>query len=208
VCSAVCTQDFTIQTVSFDLFVSNPEAGCSIPNPLLLLMTVPTCSAFLLVTVAASVQVPDETIMDPIYCAPEQYILPINMPDAPPGPLMSLLAPLLFLAHTPDKFDLFSAGLVLMQLAVPTLRYDRNLVSGGVKNGRGKLPAEHSFFRDGVETELHSSIVYARFRAYTKEGSTSPVLTVVSETGVQLRPHGEENVSNLVLLGSLSYGFL
>ncbi|GAQ91275.1 hypothetical protein KFL_007560030 [Klebsormidium nitens] len=77
--------------------------------------------------------VPDETIMDPIYCAPEQYILPINMPDAPPGPLMSLLAPLLFLAHTPDKFDLFSTGLVLMQLAVPTLRYDRNLAQFNVQ---------------------------------------------------------------------------
>lgn len=74
------------------------------------------------------VQVPDETIMDPVYCAPEQYILPISMPDAPPGPLMSLLAPLLFLAHAPDKFDLYSAGLVLMQLAVPSLRSDRTLV--------------------------------------------------------------------------------
>ncbi|GAQ79344.1 hypothetical protein KFL_000280490 [Klebsormidium nitens] len=71
--------------------------------------------------------VPDETIMDPVYCAPEQYVLPISMPDAPPGPLMSLLAPLLFLAHAPDKFDLFSAGLVLVQLAVPSLRSDRNL---------------------------------------------------------------------------------
>lgn len=102
-------------------------------------MTVPTCFVFLLFTMEASIQVPDETIMDPIYCAPEQYILPINMPDAPPGPLMSLLAPLLFLAHTPDKFDLFSAGLVLMQLAVPTLRYDRNLVSDGGRKWKGKV---------------------------------------------------------------------
>lgn len=66
--------------------------------------------------------------MDPVYCAPEQYILPVTMPEAPPSPLMPLLAPLLFLAHAPDKFDLYSAGLVLLQLAVPTLRADKSLV--------------------------------------------------------------------------------
>lgn len=67
---------------------------------------------------------PDESIMDPYYCPPEQYVLPTDAPDlAKAGRVMSLaMSAMLWRRHKPDRFDMYSIGLVLMQLAMPHLR--------------------------------------------------------------------------------------
>ncbi|BDA45257.1 probable serine/threonine-protein kinase STN8, chloroplastic at N-terminal half [Coccomyxa sp. Obi] len=67
---------------------------------------------------------PDESILDPSYCPPEQYCLPTSAPHLGRqlAPLKLAISPLLWSRHKPDCFDSFSTGLVLMQLAVPRLR--------------------------------------------------------------------------------------
>jgi serine/threonine protein kinase len=75
---------------------------------------------------------PDETIMDPKYAPPEEFLIPTE--DAPD--LRKLLGPLAYAAgsaawvkHLPDRFDSYSAGVILMQLALPSLRTNRGLSS-------------------------------------------------------------------------------
>ena len=54
--------------------------------------------------------VPSETVLDPRYAAPENYVLPPNSSPAPiPDPLSSLGSPLVWALWSPDRFDLFSA---------------------------------------------------------------------------------------------------
>ncbi|BBM98878.1 hypothetical protein MPTK1_1g16910 [Marchantia polymorpha subsp. ruderalis] len=71
--------------------------------------------------------VPDETIIDPTYAAPEHHIMPISTPELPPDPLCSLISPLVWALNTPDRFDLYSAGLIMLQMAFQPLRQDINL---------------------------------------------------------------------------------
>ncbi|CAI5466006.1 unnamed protein product [Closterium sp. Yama58-4] len=72
--------------------------------------------------------VPSETVMDPKYAAPERFVMPpATTPQLPPDPLASLLSPFLWVANSPDRFDVFSAGVVLMQLSLKSLRHEANL---------------------------------------------------------------------------------
>lgn len=71
--------------------------------------------------------VPKETVIDPTYAAPEHYVMPTSTPNLPPDPLCSLISPFLWLLNTPDRFDLYSAGLILMQLSLKPLRHDSGL---------------------------------------------------------------------------------
>jgi serine/threonine protein kinase len=67
---------------------------------------------------------PDESILDPYYCPPEQYCLPTDAPDlAKKSRVMSLaISGMLWNKHKPDRFDMYSIGLILLQLAMPHLR--------------------------------------------------------------------------------------
>lgn len=68
---------------------------------------------------------PDKTILDPMYCPPEEYVLPSDAPDlSEKNKLFSSLAmsPLLWQQHRPDCFDTWSAGIILLQLGLPFLR--------------------------------------------------------------------------------------
>lgn len=73
--------------------------------------------------------VPGESILDPYYCPPEQYVLPTDTPDlANTNRVMSLaMSTMLWNRHKPDRFDSYSIGLILMQLAVPQLRMKSGL---------------------------------------------------------------------------------
>lgn len=71
--------------------------------------------------------VPNETMIDPTYAAPEHYVMPTSTPQLPPDPLCSLVSPLFWHLNTPDRFDLYSAGLILMQLSMKPLRHDTGL---------------------------------------------------------------------------------
>ncbi len=48
---------------------------------------------------------------------------------APPPPVAALLSPVLWLLNSPDRFDMWSAGVVLLQMAFPSMRTDTSLIA-------------------------------------------------------------------------------
>ncbi|KAL0019460.1 hypothetical protein WJX77_005863 [Trebouxia sp. C0004] len=72
--------------------------------------------------------IPDESILDPTYCPPEQYCMPTDAPHlAKHGAFAMAMSPLLWQRFKPDRFDSYSAGLVLMQLSIAKLRTGNGL---------------------------------------------------------------------------------
>ncbi|CAM0954988.1 unnamed protein product [Alopecurus aequalis] len=80
--------------------------------------------------------VPDRTLLDPDYCPPELYVLPEETPTPPAEPIAAILSPILWQLNSPDLFDMYSAGIVLMQMAIPGLRSP-----SGLKNFNSELKA-------------------------------------------------------------------
>lgn len=72
---------------------------------------------------------PQETILDPLYCPPEEYVLPTDAPhlSRQAAPLALVMSPLLWQQHRPDCFDTWSAGVILLQLGLPFLRSTTSL---------------------------------------------------------------------------------
>ncbi|GAX79925.1 hypothetical protein CEUSTIGMA_g7365.t1 [Chlamydomonas eustigma] len=70
---------------------------------------------------------PDESILDPMYAPPEKYVLPTESPSLSSNLFLQAISPMLWAMHKPDRFDIWSAGIVMLQLAVPTLRNDHAL---------------------------------------------------------------------------------
>ena len=75
---------------------------------------------------------PDETIMDPKYAPPEEFLIPSD--DAPDirklfGPVALAAGSAAWVQHKPDRFDMYSAGVVMMQLALPSLRTNSGLIT-------------------------------------------------------------------------------
>ncbi|KAI3474305.1 hypothetical protein Pfo_029093 [Paulownia fortunei] len=66
--------------------------------------------------------VPNRGLLDPDYCPPELYVMPEETPNPPPEPIAAFLSPILWQLNSPDLFDMYSAGIVLLQMAIPTLR--------------------------------------------------------------------------------------
>lgn len=56
-----------------------------------------------------------------------QYVLPTDSPSLSTSPLSLALGPMLWAQHKPDRFDTWSAGIVMLQLALPPLRQPRGL---------------------------------------------------------------------------------
>ncbi|KAH6776876.1 Protein kinase superfamily protein [Perilla frutescens var. hirtella] len=73
--------------------------------------------------------IPNRGLLDPDYCPPELYVMPEETPNPPAEPIAALLSPILWQLNSPDLFDMYSAGIVLLQMAIPTLRS-----SSGLKN--------------------------------------------------------------------------
>ncbi|GAV91328.1 Pkinase domain-containing protein [Cephalotus follicularis] len=80
--------------------------------------------------------VPNRTLLDPDFCPPELYVLPEETPSPPPEPVAAFLSPILWLLNSPDLFDMYSTGIVLLQMAVPTLRS-----TAGLKNFNVEIKA-------------------------------------------------------------------
>ncbi|XP_050208674.1 serine/threonine-protein kinase STN8, chloroplastic [Mercurialis annua] len=78
--------------------------------------------------------VPNRTLLDPDYCPPELYVLPEETPVPPPEPIAALLSPILWQLNCPDLFDMYSAGIVLLQMAIPSLRS-----TSGLKNFNAEI---------------------------------------------------------------------
>eukprot|EP00270_Netrium_digitus_P006939 TRINITY_DN2001_c0_g1_i3.p1 TRINITY_DN2001_c0_g1~~TRINITY_DN2001_c0_g1_i3.p1 ORF type:complete len:615 (+),score=150.37 TRINITY_DN2001_c0_g1_i3:235-2079(+) len=73
--------------------------------------------------------VPKEFLLDPRYAAPEQYIMSTQTPSAPPPPVAAALSPVLWQMNLPDRFDIYSAGLIFLQMAFPSMRSDSGLIN-------------------------------------------------------------------------------
>lgn len=71
--------------------------------------------------------VPDESILDPQYAPPEKYILPTDSPHLSKSFLDRAMSPMLWTRYNPDRFDMWSAGVVMAQLAIPAMRNERGL---------------------------------------------------------------------------------
>ncbi|XP_024934233.3 serine/threonine-protein kinase STN7, chloroplastic isoform X2 [Ziziphus jujuba] len=72
--------------------------------------------------------IPKEFLLDPRYAAPEQYIMSTQTPSAPSAPVATALSPVLWQLNLPDRFDIYSAGLIFLQMAFPALRSDSGLI--------------------------------------------------------------------------------
>ncbi|KAG2665329.1 hypothetical protein I3843_15G003100 [Carya illinoinensis] len=72
--------------------------------------------------------IPKEFLLDPRYAAPEQYIMSTQTPSAPSAPVATALSPVLWQMNLPDRFDIYSAGLIFLQMAFPALRSDSGLI--------------------------------------------------------------------------------
>ncbi|CAA3014168.1 serine threonine- kinase STN7, chloroplastic [Olea europaea subsp. europaea] len=72
--------------------------------------------------------IPKEFLLDPRYAAPEQYIMSTQTPSAPSAPVATALSPVLWQLNLPDRFDIYSAGLIFLQMAFPSLRSDSALI--------------------------------------------------------------------------------
>jgi serine/threonine protein kinase len=65
---------------------------------------------------------PESGLLDPRYAPPEELVLPRSFPRAPPPAAAAAAAPFVWLFGAPHLFDAYSAGAVLVQMAVPELR--------------------------------------------------------------------------------------
>ncbi|KAK0575069.1 hypothetical protein LWI29_033610 [Acer saccharum] len=72
--------------------------------------------------------IPKEFLLDPRYAAPEQYIMSTQTPSAPSAPVAAALSPVLWQLNLPDRFDIYSTGLIFLQMAFPGFRTDNGLI--------------------------------------------------------------------------------
>ncbi|XP_022930108.1 serine/threonine-protein kinase STN7, chloroplastic [Cucurbita pepo subsp. pepo] len=72
--------------------------------------------------------IPKEFLLDPRYAAPEQYIMSTQTPSAPSAPVATALSPVLWQMNLPDRFDIYSTGLIFLQMAFPAMRTDSGLI--------------------------------------------------------------------------------
>ncbi|KMZ64271.1 putative Serine/threonine protein kinase [Zostera marina] len=72
--------------------------------------------------------IPKEFLLDPRYSAPEQYIMSTQTPSAPSAPVATALSPVLWQLNLPDRFDIYSIGLIYLQMAFPSLRSNNALI--------------------------------------------------------------------------------
>ena len=78
--------------------------------------------------------VPNEYLLDPRYAPPEQYIMSTSTPRAPPVPVAATLSPILWRLNNPDRFDMYSVGVTLIQMVFAPLRNDNALVRLWIKD--------------------------------------------------------------------------
>ena len=53
----------------------------------------------------------------------------MQTPRAPPPPVAAMLSPILWQLNNPDRFDMYSVGVLLLQATMPALRTDSALIN-------------------------------------------------------------------------------
>uniref|UniRef100_A0A7N0U1L7 non-specific serine/threonine protein kinase n=1 Tax=Kalanchoe fedtschenkoi TaxID=63787 RepID=A0A7N0U1L7_KALFE len=100
--------------------------------------------------------IPKEFLLDPRYSAPEQYIMSTQTPSAPSAPVATALSPVLWQMNLPDRFDIYSVGLIFLQMAFPSLRSDSNLIQ--FNRQLKKCNYDLVAWRQGVEPRAGSDL--------------------------------------------------
>ncbi len=59
---------------------------------------------------------PEEGLLDPRYAPPELYVVPKDVPRAPPAVMALLASPALWAMHRPDRFDTYAVGMMMLQV--------------------------------------------------------------------------------------------
>ncbi|KAG1678257.1 hypothetical protein FOA52_013877 [Chlamydomonas sp. UWO 241] len=72
---------------------------------------------------------PKEYLLDPRYAPPQQYIMSTQTAKPPPAAVAGFLSPVLWRMESPDRFDMYSLGVTLLQMAFVTLRNDDKLIA-------------------------------------------------------------------------------
>jgi len=70
---------------------------------------------------------PETGLLDPKYAPPEQLVVPQEVPRAPPRFVALMGSPALWQLTSPDRFDTYSVGVLLVQLSVPQMRSGKAL---------------------------------------------------------------------------------
>jgi len=83
--------------------------------------------------------IPQEYVMDPRYSAPELTVMNAATPTPPPPWAASLFAPALWFLNTPDRFDIYSLGIMFLQMVFPRLRPD-----AAIQQVKKKLGEKHN----------------------------------------------------------------
>ena len=160
---------------------------------------------------------PDETIMDPKYAPPEEFLIPTE--DAPDlrklrGPLAYAAGSAAWVKYLPDRFDSYSAGVILMQLALPSLRTNRGLSSfnRGLKKcdydldlwrtqNKGQLGRSKTALLDaGGDAGWKLAAELLKGRPYWLEKKTA-------KSGEQLLSNNNDNTDRPSALDCLKYDF-
>lgn len=104
---------------------------------------------------------PDVFLLDPRFCPPQQYMMSQTTPPAPPAPVAAFLSPVLWVVNSPDRFDSFSTGMVLLQMVFAPLRNDDAIVDfkeklskqygWNLRRWRASLDGKPGAFREGFE---------------------------------------------------------
>eukprot|EP00667_Euglena_gracilis_P003994 EG_transcript_4006 len=70
---------------------------------------------------------PREYVLDPRYVGPEMTVMSSSTAAPPPAPLALAFAPVLWALESPDRFDVYSLGVMFLQMCFAKLRSDREL---------------------------------------------------------------------------------
>ncbi len=57
------------------------------------------------------------------HCSYKESVLCVQTPRAPPLPVAAMLSPILWQLNTPDRFDMYSAGVMLLQARLPSVHF-------------------------------------------------------------------------------------
>ncbi|KAL3678881.1 hypothetical protein R1sor_021837 [Riccia sorocarpa] len=101
--------------------------------------------------------VPDQGMLDPDYCPPELYVLPTKTPKPPPAPIAAALSPFIWLLNKPDLFDMYSVGIILLQMTLQGLRTAIGLKT--FKDEIGKFGYDMKKWREGTRMRINFELL-------------------------------------------------
>jgi len=103
--------------------------------------------------------------LDPKYAPPEQYVLPQSVSG-----LTLFASPFLWVSEKPDRFDTYSAGMVLLQMLVPELNQPQYMkqVGAQLKGVQGDIEVWRERYGTGLDFSLADRAQFAGWDLITR----------------------------------------